>query len=137
MDAADTPFPGRFQEAASLCQRILSKVPTVIGKLIWASSCRLPGSNQYGHPALDQMFSPEIAGQVLEESHRHCFEQWLGMGLQERHDDFVKYLDTLPLAGRPREFLRDLGGRLLPPSAARPEQCRFDTDLAVVLALLA
>lgn len=66
MSAVETLFQQEINQAGNLWDAIVSRVPTVFGKLMRASSCRIPGSNRYRHPVLEQAFSPEIAERVLD-----------------------------------------------------------------------
>lgn len=129
-------FHREADNAASVWLSVLAQVPTVFGKLLWVASFRSANSNRYWHPALAYMFSPEVASRVLEESHRKHFDIWLNMGLQKQYDDFAEYIDTLRFIEHPKDFLQNVGPKLIPPSAIAPQQALFDTDLAVVLELL-
>jgi len=136
MRATDAQPRLETEQANAMWNSVVAQVPTVFGKLLWAASFRVLGSDRYRHPALEQIFSPEVTSRVLAASHRHYFESWLLLGLQKQHDDFTEYIEALPFVGRPRAFLDGLVHRLMPPSTIEPQRLLFDTDLAVVLELL-
>lgn len=136
MNTSEAPPRRGIDGAAAVWEAVMTQVPTAFGKLLWVASFRVPGTSRYWHPALDQMFSPFVASQVLQESHQRHFQTWLEMGLQEQHDDFVQYANTLRFVVYPKDFLKNVGDKLMPPSAAEPQRLLFDTDLAVVLELL-
>jgi hypothetical protein len=136
MSAAGACSHRDVDNATSVWLSVLAQVPTIFGKLLWVASFRSTDSNQYRHPALGYMFSPEVASRVLEESHRRHFEIWLNMGLQKQYDDFSEYVETLRFIEHPKDFLQNVGPKLIPPSTIAPQQLLFDTDLAVVLELL-
>ncbi|MEX2303873.1 MAG: hypothetical protein WD733_23210 [Bryobacterales bacterium] len=136
MSAGATRLHREADNAASAWLSVLAQVPTVFGKLLWVASFRSAGSNRYWHPALGYMFSPEVTSRVLEESHRQHFDIWLNMGLQKQYDDFAEYIGILRFIEHPKDFLQNVGPKLIPPSAIEPQQLPFDTDLAVVLELL-
>lgn len=136
MTTMDAPRQWQIDRATSMWDSILAQVPTLFGKLLWVASFRVPGSNLYRHPALEQSIAPEIASRILEQSHRRYFQQWLTMGIQKQHDDFLEYLEPIGSAGDARHFIEDSGNRLVPASAIKPQRLLFETDMAVVLELL-
>jgi hypothetical protein len=136
MTAIDAPRQRQIEQTASMWQSVVAQVPTLFGKLLWVASFRVLDSNRYRHPALEQMFAPEVTNRVLEECHRQCFQAWLALGIEKQHQDFVEYIEPLGFFGDPKDFLEDAGRRLIPATAIKPQRLLFETDLAVVLELL-
>jgi hypothetical protein len=119
-------------EAHAMWERMLSHIPTQLGRLVSVASFRVGSSGEYCHPNLDRILSPEVARRVLCESHEHLFAEWVGLFPDEQADDVKRYLAALPKEGA-RELLLMAGENLIPPSAGTVARRAFLSDLETIL----
>lgn len=123
-------FPA-IRPAAEVWRSILSRIPTIFGRLVFLASLRDPASGRYRHESLAPLFAPEEVDRTLRSSHQQVFQQWISAGLAEQKADLDEYLST---AGGPRYALPY---RNLTPAAAREvERQLYLTDLETLLELL-
>jgi hypothetical protein len=78
-----------FEIATSVLTSVLAGVPTTLGKLAWISAFRVPDSDEYAHPALDQLVCHKVAVRAARTVHERRFYDWLGLGLQAQLKDLV------------------------------------------------
>jgi hypothetical protein len=117
----------------------IAETATVWGKLVYLASLRDENSGTYRHYALEKRFPAEECHQILQQSHRTVFYDWLGLTLEEQKDDLL-------------EFWRNLGTDLtavlttwdklepyrlyLPAETSHGDRELFLTDLRTILDLL-
>ncbi|MDX2154603.1 MAG: hypothetical protein SFV54_27925 [Bryobacteraceae bacterium] len=102
------------------------------------SSLQNQSTGNYEHHGLSLRYGEVLSGQVLERSHCHWFEAWLGQSLAEKRRDLMEYWQSLgePLPKLIESWLRIRPFRKLPPPAARPAETeQFLADCEVLLEL--
>ncbi len=125
--------------ASDLWRNTLSRIPSLLGRLVYLSSLRDPNSGRYYHHGLAQLFGDREADQTLRQSHVDTFASWLLLRLEEQKQELEDYLSTLPedRATVAENWLRMAPYRSFLPAEARETDRRlFESDLAVVLEIL-
>jgi hypothetical protein len=126
------PFRNERVAATVMWERMLDPVPTLLGKLVSVASFRDAVSDEYQHPTLDRILSPEVARRVLRDSHDQLFAEWVGLFIDEQRDDMKRYLATLRKEGA-RDLLMKARESLIPPSANGAARRAFLGDLEEIL----
>jgi hypothetical protein len=122
--------------AQDLWKHTLSRIPTVLGRLIYLASLRDPNSGIYRHHGLSGAFGREESGKALRESHEQTFAEWLKLPLSARHQDLMAYLAGLedPPQTVLAHWLGSKAYRAQVPSSAREAERRlFFEDLEALL----
>jgi hypothetical protein len=117
--------------AAEVWRKMLSRIPTRFGRLVFLSSLRDPLTGQYAHAPLSQIAGSEITDRTLCRSHHEIFSEWLSCTLARQKADLDEYLTA---SGAPLELAsyRDLA-----PATAHQVECQlYLTDLETLLELL-
>jgi hypothetical protein len=122
--------------AAELWDRMLTHIPTQLGKLISVASFRTEISGEYQHPNLDRVLTSEVARRVLRESHEHLFAEWVGLFPEEQVADATRYLAALQQKNA-RDLLLKAGESLIPDAANSVARHTFLSDLEAILILTA
>ena len=120
-------------------ERTLDQISSTFGKIAYLTSLRNENSGRYQHFGLAQIYSEDEADQVLRESHKEVFREWLNYALEPQARDIETYLDSI-------EDDRDTVlatwltlepyRRLVPAEASEAERDLYVTDLQLVLDLL-
>jgi hypothetical protein len=124
---------------ADLCRHTLSRIPTVIGRLIYLATLRDVNSGTYRHHGLIATFGRDEAVRALRESHQAAFQSWLNLPLAEKNEDLRDYLRALD---DPQEEVASYWLKTgvyrsyTPASAGEPETALFGRDLETLLELL-
>lgn len=84
------------QAAHDLWRRTLGQIPSRFGQLAYLASLRSPGSRNYEHHGFAARFSPQVADEVIRQSHHQLMLDWMGMNLEQAAADLEQYLDSLP-----------------------------------------
>jgi hypothetical protein len=108
-------FGNERLQAALMWDRMLAPIPTLFGKLVTVASFRDGVSDEYRHPALGRILSPEVAHHVLRKSHERLFAEWIGLFIDQQRIEIRRYL----AAARSRDvcqLLMKARGCLTPPS---------------------
>jgi len=124
------PEPARGP-ASDVCRRIVTQIPTRLGRMAFLSSLRDPLTGRYAHPALVQSFGREIADRTLTHSHHQVFMEWLRLNLADQKADLDDYLRINGLTASALAY------RELPPASAHEvERQLYLTDLEVILQMI-
>jgi hypothetical protein len=120
-------------------QNIVSEIPTHFGRLVYLASLRDENKGTYWHPALEKYGDPEECDQILAQSHRVVFYDWLALRLAEQCQDMVAYLQDVQ--GQPGTVLGtwkkiEPFGRYLPLEYGAGDRELFLTDLRTLVDLL-
>ena len=117
--------------AAQFWRRILSRISTHFGRLVFLASLRDSKTGRYAHEELVRLIGREDADRTLSRSHYQLFAEWLGFNLADQKADLDEYLQE-PGSSR---YLTDY--RALVPATARDvERQLYLTDLETLLELL-
>lgn len=120
-----------IRPAAEVWRSIISRTPTIFGRLVFLASLWDPASGRYNHESMAALFVPGEVDRALRSSHQQVFQQWISAGLAEQKADLDEYLSS---AGVPRHAL---AYRNLTPAASREvERQLYLTDLETLLELL-
>lgn len=114
--------------AGELWRRILGRIPTAFGRLVYVASLRDSASGRYYHGDLSSLLGAEDCDRTLRHSHHQVFSQWLVFSLAEQKSDLDEYLDETAVSGF--QYCD------LPPVTARAvEKQLYLTDLETLLEL--
>lgn len=97
MTAKGGAAPGRAEAmppksvADDLWARTLSKIDTVLGRLVYLAGLRDPNSGRYEHHGLALVFGELEADRALGDSHLQTFAQWLAFDLARQKADLELY----------------------------------------------
>jgi hypothetical protein len=116
--------------AAQLWQRILSRVTTHFGRLIFLSGLHDGVTGRYAHDDLARLLGLEEADRTIRRSHHQVFAQWLGFSLADQKADLDEYLGP-----QPDSRLAPGYRNLAPPTARDVERRLYLTDLETLLEL--
>jgi hypothetical protein len=113
-------------------------IPTLLGRLVYASSLRDINKGTYYDPALEGQPEEEIHA-FLTSLHRTLFYEWLNLSLEEQLDDLMAYLREL--SGDPARVIEawrttEPFALYIPAGAGRGDQELFLTDLRIIVDLL-
>jgi len=115
--------------AGELWRKILSRIPTAFGRLVYVASLRDPQTGRYYHSELSSLLGTDEADRTLRHGHHQVFSQWLVFSLADQKSDLDEYLDA--------EKMSALRYRELPPSTARDVEIQmYLTDLETLLELM-
>ena len=115
--------------AGELWRKILSRIPTAFGRLVFVASLRDEVTGRYYHSELSALLGREEADRALRHSHQQVFSQWLVFNLADQKSDLDEYLDG--------KVISALSYRELPPPSAREvEKQLYLTDLETLLELM-
>ncbi len=113
--------------AAAVWSRVVAGVPTLLGKLVTVSSCRLNESVEYHHPALEGILPAGEASGIIRECHERIFSEWLGLFPEEQLKELDDYLSSVPHEDA-RWLLFEAREGLVPPTVAEVVRKTFLTD---------
>jgi len=89
------------RDARVVWQATLAQAGSIFPQLVYLSALRDAQTAQYAHHGLSGRFGEDLAAQVMLESHRQVFSQWLRLPLSQQLAELRSYLDSLgekPLA---------------------------------------
>jgi hypothetical protein len=129
-DLISKPEPLRGP-AADLCRRIVTQVPTRLGRLAFLYSLRDPLTGRYAHPSLVENFGREIADRSLSHSHHQVFMEWLRLNLADQKADIDDYLRIAGIQASALAYRE-----LVPRSAHEVERQLYLTDLELILQMI-
>lgn len=112
-------------------RKILSRISTHFGRLVFLASLRDSATGRYCHSDLLRMMGSEAADRALCRSHHQVFAEWLGFSLAEQKSDLDEYLRE-PGNSRYTMHYRDL----VPATARDVERRLYLTDLETLMGLL-
>jgi hypothetical protein len=120
----------RFRPAQQLCRKILARIPTHFGRLVYVASLRDPNTGKYVHETVTQLLGLEDADRMLCHLHHKVFSEWLNFGLAEQKADLDAYFSS---AGRVLSL--EECRAFTPPGIRDMEQRLYLTDLELILEL--
>jgi hypothetical protein len=124
------------QTAQDYWNRIMSRVPTVLGQLAYSAQLRQPVTGEYRHDGFAQLYGDEIANHALANHHLQVFRGWLTLPLSDQRADLMLFLSEVAARHElTRYWQQEEGYRvLIPTGASRAEQELFVTDLQALVA---
>ncbi|MBI4877286.1 MAG: hypothetical protein HY822_21880 [Acidobacteria bacterium] len=137
-DAPGEIHPAMHSVADDLWGRTLSKIETVVGRLVYLAGLRDPNSGRYEHHGLVLVFGDEEAGRALRESHEKVFAGWLEFDLMRQKADLGLYFAECATRKRTAVeawLLLQPYRNLIPACASEAERRLFLSDFAVLLEL--
>jgi predicted ATPase with chaperone activity len=141
-DDADIPAsPILVQKPVRPCSEYLGErfeeVPTVFGRLAHAASFRDRGSNTYRYPEAGREYQPEQIATALAGLHERIFREWLGMNLEQRSRDLMRYLSTVEGRATFLSFERAEFVGMLAPAGTMPQEIElFASGLTMAMQAL-
>jgi hypothetical protein len=112
-------------------RRILLRIPTLFGRVVYLASLFDAGTGRYRHEALEELLGAEECDRTLNRCHHRLFSEWLTHGLEEQKSDLSAYLRTVEGYKHFREY-----ENLVPPNARKVERQLFLTDIETLMELL-
>jgi len=124
---------------ADLWRHTLSQIPTIFGRLVYLTSLRDPNTGVYQHYGLGQQFGEAEADEVLRDSHRKAFAEWISSSLEQQKADLDLYLAGID--GDKKAILETWirlkpYRNLMPASVLQVEETLYLSDLETLLKLL-
>jgi hypothetical protein len=126
-----TPSPEEYW------QRIMSRVPTLMGQLAHSSELRESLTGIYRHDGFTQLYGAEQTNEALASFHLKVFRDWVAMSLAEQRADLQLFLTEMPDKKRLVEYWRQAAAyqNLIPDGASRAERELFMVDLKALTEL--
>lgn len=124
----------RYRPAAELVQERLQEIATHFGRLAYLARCVDVGG-RYRHDGLQLTHDRTSVDRALAAAHEECFAAWIGLSLQQQHEDLSAFLEGLNRRRALHAWKESDPWRALSPRAAEaPERELFASDLRALIA---